>query len=136
MSKIKKLRKKKPKFPRLNSSVKRLDTSKWRRPKGHSGRVKRGLSHKKGKSPKIGRKLPSEIRHKHISGMEIVEVSNTNDLKNIDKKKQMIKILNVGKKKKIDIVKNAISKGIKISNLRKPEEFISKIRNKNNKKSD
>ena len=124
MSKIKKIRRKKPKFPRLNLSVKRLDISKWRKPKGYSGRVKKGLSHKKGKSPKVGYGISSKMKDKHMSGMEIVEVSNVKELKNIDKEKQLIKILNVGERKRKEIVKNAISSGIKISNLRSPEKYF------------
>ncbi len=130
MSKIKKTRRKKPKFPRLNLNVKRLDVSKWRKPKGMSGRPKKSLSHKKGKSPKVGYGLSSEFKNKHMSGMEIVEVSNINELEKLDKTKQMAKILNVGRRKKIEIVKKAISKGIKISNLRKPEEYINKSKSK------
>ncbi len=132
MSKIKKQRRKKPRFPRLNSSVKRLDITKWRKPKGKSGRKKRILSHKKGKSPKVGRGSSSEIKFKHMSGMELIEVANVNQLENVDKKIQIIKILNVGKKKKIEIVKKAIEKGIKISNVRKPEIYTKN----DNKKSD
>ncbi len=130
MSKIKKSRRKKPNFLRLNLNVKRLDISKWRKPKGMSGRPKKSLSHKKGKSPKIGYGLKSEFKNKHMSGMEIVEISNIKELENLDKDKQMAKILNVGKRKKIEIVEKAILKGIKISNLREPKKYIEKTKKK------
>ncbi len=127
MSKIKKIRKKKPNFPRVGAKMKKkVDGSKWRKPKGMHGRVKKLLSYHKGAAPDIGYGSPKKIRGKHVSGLEIVEVKNINELLKVDAKSQIVKIANVGKKKKLEIIEKAIQKGIKISNLRKPKEYISK----------
>ena len=126
MVELKKKRKSKPKFPRLGARKKRINEKTWRKPKGMHGRVKKLLSYHKGASPDIGYGSPKNLRNKHTTGLEIVDVSNLSDLKKINPKMQMIKISNVGKKKKIAIVEESIKKGIKISNLRKPKEYISK----------
>ncbi len=126
MANVKKTRRKKPKFVRLGASRKRINDETWRKSKGMHGRVKKLLSYHKGASPDVGYGSPKKLRGKHTSGLEIVEVKNLSDLADVDVKSQIIKIANVGKKKKIAIVEEAIKKGIKISNLRKPKEYLEK----------
>jgi large subunit ribosomal protein L32e len=135
MVKTKILRKSKPRFVRLGASRKRIDENTWRKPKGMHGRVKKLLGHNKGAAPDIGYGSPKSIRGKHTSGLEIVEIKNLNDLERVDPKTQIIKIANVGKKKKIAIVEEALKRKIKISNLRKPEEYLEKNKLNNKSKS-
>ena len=129
MVNIKALRKKTPKFIRLGAVRGKVDGSKWKKPTGKAGRRKKVLSHKKGASPKIGYGISKKAKHKHTSGMPIIMIANPKEIDNVDPKSQVIKIRNVGQKKKIEIVEKAMSKNIKIVNVRKPEEYL-----KNNKK--
>lgn len=126
MTKIKRLRRSIPGFPRVGHKRSHKIGESWRRAKGHHGRPKRMLSYQKGAVPDVGYGLSNKIRGKHTSGLEVVLVSNPKELEKIDIKKEIIRIANVGNKKKIDIVEKAIAKKIKICNLRKPEEFLAK----------
>ena len=129
-NKILKNRKKVPRFPRQDAHKKiRLRGKPWRKPKGRHGRVKR-LHDYHGASPKIGHSTPKPYRHLLSSGLKVIEIANTKEVQGIDPKTQAIKIRNVGLKKKLMIIKEAIAKKIKISNVRKPEAFISKYEKK------
>lgn len=126
MKKIVQLRRKIPKFRRQEfhrwfSNRKKDD--KWRKPKGHHGRVKR-LGYQKGASPKIGYGTPASFKGIHPSGLIPIIVHNVKMLDGINNEKEGIIISNVGIKKKIAIVQEAIKRNIKILNLRKPEEFL------------
>ena len=125
-NKILKARRKVPRFPRQEAHKKiRLRGKPWRKPKGRHGRVKR-LHDYHGASPKVGRRTPKAQRDLTSKGLKVIEVANTKDSEKIDAKTQAAKIRSVGLKKKLMIIKEAIAKKIKISNLRKPEEFIAK----------
>ena len=134
VKKIVKTRRNKPKFQRSEITRRKriANTKTWRKPKGQHARVKR-LGPVKGASPKIGYRTPKEIRGLHPSGHEIILVSTPSQLDSITEK-QGIKIANVGKKKKIEIIKKAMEKKIKILNVRKPEEKLEKIKKKPKKK--
>jgi len=107
---------KKPEFRRqLSESIKRLDSS-WRKPRGSQNKVRKG---KKGKlpMPKIGYGAPKALRYLHPSGYKEVLVRSLKDLDNIDPKKEAIRIsATIGKKKRIQIIKIAKEKKIKILN--------------------
>lgn len=121
---ILKFRKRIPRFPRQESHKRiRLMGKGWRKPKGHHGRVKK-LHHVHGYSPKIGYGTPAAYRNVHSSGLEVVDVSNVNDLVLIDPAKQGIKIKNIGMKNRIMVIKAALEKKIRILNLRNPEKFV------------
>ncbi|MCD6576356.1 MAG: 50S ribosomal protein L32e [Nanoarchaeota archaeon] len=107
----------------MGASRKRVKET-WRKPKGMHGRVKKLLSYHKGASPDIGYASPKSIKGIHTSGLKIVEIKNISQLEKVNPKEEAIKIANVGKKKKIEIVEKALSMKIKIVNLRKPEEYL------------
>ena len=125
-NKILQKRRKVPNFPRQDAHKKiRVDGKTWRKARGRHGRVKR-LSNYHGASPKIGYGTPAKTRNLHSSGLEVIEIATIKELMKIDTQKQGVKILSVGKKKKIDILKAALEKKIRVFNVRNPEEFIKK----------
>ncbi len=124
-SKIKNMRKKKPKFPRLGASRKRIKSI-WRKAKGMHGRVKKLLSYHKGAAPDIGYASPKKLRGTHTSGLKIIDIKNLVQLEKVNPATDAIKIANIGKKKKIAVIEKALSKKIKIVNVRKPEEYLKK----------
>jgi len=130
MKKIVQIRRRTPLFRRQEFSRwfnNRKKDDKWRKPKGHHGRVKR-LGYQKGASPKVGYSTPNEIRGIHPSGLAPVTVYNVKMIDSIDKEKQGMIIGNVGIKKRIMIINEAVKRKIKILNLRKPEEYLHKFK--------
>jgi large subunit ribosomal protein L32e len=130
MKKIIQIRRRTPLFRRQEfgrwfNNRKKDDT--WRKPKGHHGRVKR-LGYQKGASPKVGYGTPAKFRHIHPSGFEPIVINNVKMLDAVDSKKQGIMISNVGMKKRIAIVHEAVKRKIRILNLRKPEEFLQNVK--------
>lgn len=86
---------------------------KWRKPRGID--LDKGLEN--GYRPKIGYKNKTQIRGIHPSGFIEVRVENINQLKNIDSKKEAIKIgSTVGKRKRNEIIKQANEKKIWVLN--------------------
>ena len=89
----------------------------WRRPKGLDNKIRHQI---KGYPPlvKVGYRQPKAVRGLHPSGFEVVRVWRPEDLDNIDPSRQAIVIAStVSKRKRIEIVKKALEKGIKIINL-------------------
>ena len=135
MKKIVQLRRRTPEFKRQEFGrwfSNRKKDNKWRKPKGHHGRVKR-LGYQKGASPKIGYGTQRGLKNVHPSGLIPVLVHNVKTLEGIDKEKQGILIGNVGIKKKIMIIHEAMKHKIQILNLRKPEEYLKKFKLKGSK---
>ncbi|MEZ0346543.1 MAG: 50S ribosomal protein L32e [Infirmifilum sp.] len=107
-----------PKFIRMNSwIIKRLDDV-WRSPR-------RSLENKirlqrKGFPPlvKVGYRGPSKVRGLHPSGFQEVIVHTPEELENIDPNVQAVRIAStVGRRKRIEIIKKADEKGIRILNV-------------------
>jgi len=114
-------RKKKPRFIRQELyKLKRLK-DKWRRPRGidskkHEG--KRG----KGKLPGIGYKNPESVRGINPLGYYPVLIHNTDELKNLNPKKEAAIISSsIGRRKRNEIIKYANKLRITILNPRKGE---------------
>lgn len=108
---------KRPRFIRMNSwTLKRLEDT-WRSPR-------RSLDNKirlqrKGFPPivKIGYRGPRLARGLHPSGFEEVVVYSPSDLEKIDPSRQAVRIAaSVGRRKRIEIIKKAEEKGIRILN--------------------
>lgn len=130
MKKLVQIRRRTPAFRRQEFGRwfnNRKKDDKWRKPKGHHGRVKR-LGYQKGASPNVGYGTPAALRGVHPSGLAPVMVYNAKMLADIDKEKQGILIGNVGVKKKIMIIHEAMKNKIHILNLRKPEEYLQKFK--------
>jgi large subunit ribosomal protein L32e len=123
-NKILRARRNVPFFPRVDAHKKiKLKRSGWRKAKGRHTRRKK-LSPYHGAVPSIGYGTPAATRNLHSSGLAVTNIFNLNDLEKVDAQKSGIKIMNVGMKKKLGIIKESLKRKIRIFNLRKPEEFI------------
>ncbi len=135
----KKVRAKRPNFTRTDSHKKKKLKTKWRKPKGHQNKMR--LSRKGYKSiVKVGYKSPAVVAGMELNGLKKIQVKNVSDLEKVDSKKECATIANVGLKKKIDIVKEAIKRKIIIINVKDPQDFLKKAeetlnRRKEKKKS-
>jgi len=89
----------------------------WRRPKGLDNKIRHQI---KGYPPmvKVGYRQPKAVRGLHPSGNEVVRVWRPEDLDNIDPSRQAIIIAStVSRRKRIEIIKKALEKGIKVINI-------------------
>lgn len=113
----KKMKKKQPKFRRVESW--RYDRVKdsWRKARGIDSKTRKGK--KSGvKSPNIGYRTPKKIRGIHPSGYEEKRVITKKDLEDLDPKQHAIKISSrLGAKKRIPLIDYAQKKGFKILNM-------------------
>ncbi|MCP3681151.1 MAG: 50S ribosomal protein L32e [bacterium] len=128
------LKKKKPSFKKHDSHKRKELPQKWRKPKGLHAKMRLG---KKGypRCVAVGFGSPKAVKGLTKDGMISVVISSVNDIQNIDPKTQVVVIAkNVGLRKKVDIVKKAIEAKLKISNLKKPEEFLNKVQAEIDKK--
>lgn len=122
------MRRKKPKFLRKDTfkisrlGRRRKKKQKWRRPRGRHSKVR---EKRKGypQQPSIGWRSPKEIRGL-IKGLKPKVVFNVQDLNNL-KENEIAIIGKVGKKRKIEIVKEALKRNIKLLNVTK--KFIEEI---------
>lgn len=123
----KKIKDKKPVFIRQDAHKKIRVGSGWRRARGLHSKVrlcKKG--YRKGISK--GYKSPSLIRGFHKTGLKVITVSSLKDIDKIkDDKEGVIIKKSVGLKKKIEIVKKAVEKSIKIINVKEPAKFLSSV---------
>ncbi len=109
---------KKPAFRRQEwfRTVMLKDT--WRSPRGIDSKLKRGEK-ARGSVPNIGWRSPKEARGLNPAGFREISVQNVFDLKKINPKTNIAVIGSaVGKKKRLDILKEAEKSGIKISNFK------------------
>lgn len=91
---------------------------KWKRPRGKDNPVRLSL---KGYPPKasIGYGTPNEIKDLHPSGLKPVVVANATELNKLDPSKHIVYIAStVGLKKRLELIKLAKSKGLKVANER------------------
>jgi large subunit ribosomal protein L32e len=106
---------KKPTFLRQETwkVIKFKNNPKWRKPRGHSSKMRRKL---KGNPPvvNIGYRNPKLVRGYHPCGVPEVLVHNVKDLENL--KDVAVRIGNVGTRKKIEILKGALEKNLKVLN--------------------
>lgn len=114
--KRKKMKKKKPKFERQEINNQKKLKKTWRKPKGiHS--KKRIHEKTKGKSPRVGYGNPKIIRGINRFGFKEVRIFNSQDLEKLDAKKEVAIIgATVGKKKKLEILKAAEEREIRVVN--------------------
>lgn len=116
---ILKLKKKHPKFVRSNfgrDKRKRVKDN-WRKPRGIDNKKRIGMKYA-GKRPKIGYKQPESIRFRRRSGKLEFLVHNVQDLQKIPSKEEYIAVIahDVGKKKRLEIIKVAKDMGVEIAN--------------------
>ncbi|UCH56743.1 MAG: 50S ribosomal protein L32e [Candidatus Bathyarchaeota archaeon] len=125
LMKIKKrMAQKRPKFAKFESwRLARLKDH-WRRPTGIDNKMRQK---RKGwpKTVNVGYGSPKSVRNLHPSGYEEVAVYNIGDLTIVDPETQVARIgASVGKKKRMAIVEEAASLGIRVLNpgVIEPEE--------------
>ncbi len=108
---------------------------KWRAPRGGHSKIRlkrRGkVSH-----PGPGVASPRAVRGLTMKGLKLVTVSRLEDLKNMDPKTETAAISKIGRKKRIEILKQALSQKIIIHNIKKPEEVVKKAEDAMKKKQE
>jgi large subunit ribosomal protein L32e len=117
----KKISERRPKFRRQESwRYKRLAAN-WRKPKGIDNKMRLQVSGVPA-LVKIGYRGPKASRGLHPSGYVDNLVHNVNELLKLNKDKDAARIAHtVGNKKRLEIILEAESIGIKILNGKKPE---------------
>lgn len=88
----------------------------WRKPRGKHSKMREHLSRR---PPVVdaGYRGPSKVRYLHPSGFMEVLVFNPSDIEKLNREKEAARISsNVGKKKRIEIIKKADEMGIRILN--------------------
>ena len=112
--------KKKPKFLRQGAkSLKRLG-EKWRATKGKQNKLRQHQK-SKGNYPNPGYGSPSSLRSLHPSGYQEIMIRNVKDLENITEKQAGRIASTVGRKKRMQMMKIAEERKIKILNPLKQE---------------
>jgi len=123
-------KKRKPKYIRQDWWKKsrlgkgRKKKQKWRRPKGRHSKVRERRKGKP-KRPEVGYGSPKEVKGT-INGLRPIIIRNLKDLEKVDKEKDIAIISsNLGKKKKIEILKKCLEIGIKTNiNI---EKFLKRV---------
>jgi large subunit ribosomal protein L32e len=95
---------------------KKLGTA-WRRPKGKHSKMR---EHRKYRPPVVdsGFRGPRAVRYLHPSGYRDVLVHNVKELQSLDPAVDAVRIAStVGKRKKIEIYRNAVEKGFRVLNF-------------------
>lgn len=114
--KRKHLKKRKPKFRRLEVNNTKKISKSWRKPRGNHNKMRKRLRGKP-KTVSIGYKSPESIRGVERNGMKKVRVFNPGDLEKLDKKTQEALIASgVGRKKRLEIMKTAEKLNVTVAN--------------------
>jgi large subunit ribosomal protein L32e len=116
-------KKRKPTFRRQDSN-KYSFNSKWRKPRGlHNKRRLNKKGHQK--NPSTGYGSPKEVKFLTRDGLNRVLISNMNDIKNINKEKDIVVLSSkLGLKKKLQILEELGKLGLKVENIKDIQKFI------------
>ena len=118
MNKIEITDKKKPDFVRQGYRRKSVKRN-WRRPKGRHSKTRRGFRGKVN-LPQVGYRGPRINRR-----IKFIIINNVNELKDV--KMPIMLGGNVGQRKRVEIIKKAIEKNIKILNIRNPVLYLKEV---------
>lgn len=120
-------KKKKPTFTQQDNHKKPKLADKWRRPKGSDSKMRVGLRGYK-RSPEIGWGSPKDVRGLSRDGYTQNIINTANEIEGLDPKVDgAIIASNVGKKKKIELVKILVEKKINILNLKNPQDYLKSV---------
>ena len=109
-------KRKHPRWRRANMEFKKRVKDTWRRPRGQDSKQRKKLKGY-GKMPTVGYRQDKRIRGLHPSGYEEVLIRCVDDVHNVDPETQAIRIAStIGKRKRLEIMKIAEEKGIKVLN--------------------
>ena len=120
----------KKEFTRQDAHKKVRLGNKWRRPKGLHSKMRIGF---KGynKSVSIGYGNPKSTRGLDKSGLKLIIIKSLKDLENIDAKKECIAVAKtIGIRKKVEILKHTMKKGIKVVNVKDVNKFLENVEEK------
>lgn len=102
--------------------------SRWRFPRGKHSKV-RQMHRGRPVLPSPGFGSPKEVKGLHSSGLKFNVVNCKTDLNGLNNKEDGIVIgSNVGKRKKLELIKHVLDNGFKIINIREPSKFIENVK--------
>ncbi len=105
---------------------------KWRKPRGiHSKILKRKKGHRR--MPEVGYGSPKLVRGLNKEGFKEVMVMKVSDLDKVGKGSVAVIGSTVGKKKRIDILKEAIKRGIVVNNYKDMKKELERLEKKKEK---
>ncbi len=113
----KRIKAKNPRFRRQDYFKWAKLADKYRKPKGIQSKQRHKL-HGKLKYVQIGHRTPAPVRNMTKHGLNMIIISNVGELSKVNPKEDAIIISKVGTKKRIDIVKAANERKVKILNLK------------------
>ncbi|MFX1386762.1 MAG: 50S ribosomal protein L32e [Promethearchaeota archaeon] len=123
----KKMNQKRPSFRRVESwRYKRVNNS-WRKARGIDSKTRK--KKKSGvKTPTVGYRTPKKVRGLHPSGYEEVRVNTIQDLNNLNKNRQAIRISSkLGSRKRVALIDYCQKRGFKILNLGISQKEIERL---------
>jgi large subunit ribosomal protein L32e len=121
------LKKRKPSFISQDSYKQIKVKESWRKPKGKQAKVRYGFRGNM-KMPSPGWKSPRDVRGLHFTGKHEVRVGNVADLAKVNKETSGALIISgVGIKKRLEILKACIEKGITVLNYADPKAEITQM---------
>jgi large subunit ribosomal protein L32e len=120
----KEMKRRKPRFIRQDYNKKGKIPVNWRESRGMDSKMRQKLRGYR-RSPSKGYQTPAEVRGLHPSGYREVIVSTIATMESMDKAVEgMVISRTVGNKRRIELIKKAQEKGIKILNIKNPEQFV------------
>lgn len=123
----KKAKAKKPTFRRQDWHLRKKYGEGWKRPRGQQSKMRLKVAGR-GALVNPGYRSPSEVRNLSRDGKEIVHVVTMKQLQAVDGKKQTVVIgATVSGRKKVELLKHAMSNDVAIYNIRNPKEKIKTI---------
>lgn len=120
-------KRKKPHFTVKDTHKKSRVPFKWKKPRGkHSPVRQKHKGRPKLVSPGYG--SPKIVKHLHSSGLKEIIVQNREQLNTLDPQTQGIAISQkVGNKRRVELLKIALEKKIKVLNLTDPQKYLEKL---------
>jgi large subunit ribosomal protein L32e len=107
-----------PRFQRRGIHEKKRLADVWRKPKGRHNKLRRQIK-AKGPLPRPGYGSPVAVRGLHPCGLSDILVHNEGMLASLDPEVHAVRIAaGVGKRKKMEIQKKALSAGLRVLNPR------------------
>jgi len=113
---------KKPRFHRQLSHIKKRSGLEWRRPRGKDSKQRR-KEKERGARPNIGYRQPRSVRGLHPSGLAEVLIATPSQLAGLEQARHAVRIASgVGARKRAEIVRLATDRRIAVLNPGRPPE--------------